>query len=102
MASSGPQTGEEAGKRTQGDQCDYAISFCVLLAAFAENPELRVRFLQRPCRCQNSSNATVCATGRTVKVQYVLKGLNENPGTRMGEKRAASLSCVEPPARSIY
>ena len=82
-----------------------AMSFCHSLSPFAENPQLRMRFLPRPWRCNNESTSTMCENRwaiitvlmKTMKIHYVLKGLNENPAARMRKKGGVSVSRVDPP-----
>ena len=74
-------------KKERGQKKTNVFSFGHPLSAFAENPQLRVRFLPRPCRCNNGSTSRMCENPKaimtvlikTMKIHYVLKGLNENP-----------------------
>ena len=81
-------------KKKRGRKDTNATSFCHPLPTFAENPQLRIRFLPRPFRCNKGSTSQMCENPRaiitvlikTVKIHYVLKGSHENPWTRSTKK----------------
>ena len=51
---------DEERKKERGRKETIAISCCHPLSTFAEHPQLRMRFLPRPCPCNNDSTSTVC------------------------------------------